>query len=313
MAQSKYWCFTLNNPTDDELAAIRNYENTPDVYGGRRLSYLVGGFEVGANGTPHIQGYLELSKRCQLSVVRRIGGLGRAHFERRRGTAEQARTYCLKESNQEGRRQPIEFGEISAPASGARTDLDRIAEGIRDGSYTTLGQIWRDWPSQMVRYHVGIGKMFDQLRPDPEPRSVFPLDSEFFQNNGLSNLRDDLARGGTHVIQGPSGCGKTSFALAVMPKALVVSHMDQLRGFDPEKHDGIIFDDMSFKHIPREAQIHLVDQDLERALHIRYGVGLIPANTRKVFTTNADEIFDMSDPAIARRVTVHRVGSGFRL
>lgn len=105
------------------------------------------------------------------------------------------------------------------------------------------------------------------------------------------------------ILVGPTGCGKTSWALkrAVKP-ALVVSHIDDLRKFDSNFHKTIIFDDMKFTHMPLQAQIHLVDQDISRSIHCRYGTATIPANTWKIFTCNQ---FPFNrDPAVLRRLTI---------
>lgn len=102
------------------------------------------------------------------------------------------------------------------------------------------------------------------------------------------------------VIVGPSGCGKTTWAIRNAPKPICfVSHMDQLKHFDPQFHRSIVFDDMSFSHMPREAQIHLLDQHQPRAIHRRYGVTTIPAGTKKIFTANYNPFLD--DAAIIRR------------
>jgi len=105
------------------------------------------------------------------------------------------------------------------------------------------------------------------------------------------------------VLWGDSGAGKTTLARVLLPKALIVSHMDDLCNYTV-KHDGIIFDDMSFTHIPREAQIHLVDNDLPRSIHCRYRTASIPAMTKKIFTTNTEggHIFILPDLAIERRI-----------
>lgn len=108
------------------------------------------------------------------------------------------------------------------------------------------------------------------------------------------------------LLYGPSGTGKTQFAVHLFECPLVVSHMDQLRDFDASRHDGIVFDDMSFAHMPREAVIHLLDWDLDRAIHCRYSPAIIPKHTRKVFTSNKrfEDIFPHDDAgAIRRRVS----------
>ena len=107
------------------------------------------------------------------------------------------------------------------------------------------------------------------------------------------------------IIVGDSGIGKTTWAKREAPKpALFVTHMDSLKLFDTNEHKSIIFDDMSFIHLPREAQIHLLDRDDVRSIHVRYGTATIPAGTVKIFTTNNPEIF-LNDPAIIRRINKH--------
>lgn len=87
-------------------------------------------------------------------------------------------------------------------------------------------------------------------------------------------------------LHGPSSTGKTYFACAHFANPLLVSDMDQLKEFKPGFHDGLVFDDMSFLHIPPEKVIHLVDQDFERAIRCRHTNAVIPANTPKIFTHN---------------------------
>lgn len=101
-------------------------------------------------------------------------------------------------------------------------------------------------------------------------------------------------------ITGPTGIGKTTWALKNSPKpALWVTHMDDLKKLRQD-HKSIIFDDMNFTHLPRTAQIHLVDHFMPRSIHVRYGTAIIPANIVKIFLSN-EEIF-AQDPAILRRI-----------
>jgi hypothetical protein len=82
--------------------------------------------------------------------------------------------------------------------------------------------------------------------------------------------------------------------------ALLVSHIDRLKSFSPTIHKSIIFDDMNFKRLHREAQIHITDTNDARDIHIRYGIVHIPAKTPKIFTGNYLMFND--DPAILRRI-----------
>nr|QJI53683.1 MAG: replication-associated protein [Cressdnaviricota sp.] len=103
-------------------------------------------------------------------------------------------------------------------------------------------------------------------------------------------------------IKGPSGIGKTTWALTYCEKPLLfVRHLDTLRQFRPGFHKTIVFDDMNFSHLPRPAQIELVDRYHPQQVHVRYAVVDIPAKTPKVFLSN--DIIFIYDEAINRRLT----------
>ena len=103
-------------------------------------------------------------------------------------------------------------------------------------------------------------------------------------------------------MYGPTQTGKTQWALHVFQNPLLVSHMDDLKKFDKERHDGIVFDDMSFHHLPREAIIHLVDFENDRSIHARFTCAQIPAGTRKIFTSNKSfqEVFPVDESGAIR-------------
>lgn len=119
------------------------------------------------------------------------------------------------------------------------------------------------------------------------------------------------------LIWGDSGVGKTSLAHALIQEwtgypAHMVTHLDYLRKFDEIEHGGIVFDEMNIAHLPRESQIHLVDWEFERQIHVRYKVATIPAKTPKIGTSNKSplEIMLASDPAIFRRLTIWEMRFG---
>lgn len=82
---SRSWCFTLNNYQPQELQALRV---SPLV------SFLIMGKEVGASGTPHIQGYITLTKPSRLKAMKALNA--RAHWEVAR-CREASITYCKKD------------------------------------------------------------------------------------------------------------------------------------------------------------------------------------------------------------------------
>lgn len=131
-------------------------------------------------------------------------------------------------------------------------------------------------------------------------------------------LRGPLVRtpGKSIFLYGDPALGKTHFALAHMHCPLLVSDIDDLKAFGPQ-HDGIVFDDMSFHHVPPEKVIHLVDQDFTRSIRCRHTNASIPAHTPKIFTFNDKNPFfsdtgayppsDAQKIAIMRRLDCYRV------
>lgn len=93
MPGARYWVFTLNNYTEEEEAFIRASVEREDT-----LAYLAYGREVGENGTPHLQGHLELTKRQTLRQVKALLS-PRVHLEIRRGTFQESEDYCSKDGD----------------------------------------------------------------------------------------------------------------------------------------------------------------------------------------------------------------------
>lgn len=70
-------------------------DNVLPVHASER--FVVWQREKGAEGTEHLQGYIELHAPIRLSAM--VEWLRGAHFEPRRGTRDQARDYCMKEDS----------------------------------------------------------------------------------------------------------------------------------------------------------------------------------------------------------------------
>jgi Geminivirus Rep catalytic domain len=111
-------------------------------------------------------------------------------------------------------------------------------------------------------------------------------------------------------LKGPTGTGKTEYAKTLFTRPILVSNMEDLKKLH-DTHDGIIFDDMSFKHWPRETQIHLVDLENDRTFNVKYGSVTIKRGTPRIFTSNVG-IF-MYDPAIKRRLRYIEIKEDLRL
>lgn len=85
----KRWCFTLNNYSNEEVEQLEH------VFGSGGYKWIMGR-EVGENGTPHIQGYVESDKRMRpLETFKNK----RIHWEACRGNLEDNIRYCTKDGN----------------------------------------------------------------------------------------------------------------------------------------------------------------------------------------------------------------------
>jgi len=98
--RSRDWCFTLNNYTRDELKNIT--QNVPKL---KDFVYMIAGKEIGAERTPHLQGYIYWKNPKSMQFVK--GHLSqRVHLEVTAGTPQEASDYCKKEGNF------LEFGTL---------------------------------------------------------------------------------------------------------------------------------------------------------------------------------------------------------
>lgn len=254
---------------------------------------------MGQQGTPHLQGYVEFSKRLTMSNVHDILG-SRLALLVTKGSGKQNRQYCSKTRETDDIANPV-FHECGALRNqGKRNDLNEIRAELEDGA--TMQQIAQTHFGNWVRYRASFQAYRTLLRQKEltikHPLESFPV--------GWRN--DTYNWNKTQIFWGESQIGKTCFAMALLgPRTLMVSHTDDLIQFDESIHDAILFDDMDFKHFPKTAQIHLMDQDFSRSIHCRYTNAFIPANTKKVFTTNEEGgmCVDLMVKAIKNRVQVH--------
>jgi len=114
-SRSLHWCFTLNNYVEEE--------DVPRIsaWCEQEAKYWIIGRETGESGTPHLQGYVSLRRRCTFAYV--SGKLSsRAHIQRAAGTARQNRVYCSKGGNF------VEGGELNEGR--VRKDKDEVARSF---------------------------------------------------------------------------------------------------------------------------------------------------------------------------------------
>jgi len=88
ISPSKKWCFTLNNYTEDDISSIKSIVPKCNV--------IIVGKEVGEQGTPHLQGYIEFIFKIRPLSLKLNKGI---HWEKTKGTKEQNIEYCSKDGD----------------------------------------------------------------------------------------------------------------------------------------------------------------------------------------------------------------------
>jgi hypothetical protein len=133
---SRAWIFTYNNPVGD---LDTNYDD---------LRYATWQLECGEGGTYHFQGVAEFKKPKRLAAVKKW--LPTAHWEPRRGSADEARNYANKEDTRIAG--PWSYGEPGV-TQGRRVDLDAFRDAVLGGASD----------EQLLLDHVGAIAKYPRL------------------------------------------------------------------------------------------------------------------------------------------------------
>lgn len=204
------FCFTLNNYSEEESTQLLSET---------QFTYVVIGKEVGAEGTPHLQGYAELCKQSRMSLLKKINP--RMHVEGRRGTATQAIDYCKKDGDF------TERGERRQ--QGARLDLQEIKKAVLAGANRKeLYDMCSNF--QQVRVSDHAHKLFAPRRDEPVCVMWF---------------------------WGASGSGKTTTARSMYPDAPIIRNLRWWQEYEGEKE--IIIDEFRSHKCPYDDILGIMD------------------------------------------------------
>jgi len=151
--KSKTWCFTVENPEASPDGENKTHWRTgPEAV--RLLDLecqlLIIGYEVGEQGTPHLQGYVTFKYSKTLTAMKKINA--RAHWETARAE-EQAANYCMKDGDYEKK---------DYRKQGARTDVRAAIDTLR---LHGLKRVKRDHPLEFLKYPSGFAAL-DVLNED---------------------------------------------------------------------------------------------------------------------------------------------------
>ena len=87
--QKRRWCMTLNNYSEEEFEELKSSLE-------QKSKYIIGK-EIGESGTPHLQIYMNMNKKCRFTQIKKMNE--RLHIEVCRGSELQNIKYCSKDGN----------------------------------------------------------------------------------------------------------------------------------------------------------------------------------------------------------------------
>lgn len=288
------WFFTINNYTQKDIDWLEVISQ--DV---KRIRVSK---ELGEKcKTPHLQGCIVFAGNQRFASVKKKHSTA---YWAKINQVDNAFLYCCKCNETDEM-----IIDVDNRHQGKSSKDIEVVEAIKNGA--SINSLWKDYPLEMVRRSKGFSLLHQKLNT-PVFKSMYKLDQ--FKWEPIKNWERSI------ILHGEAGIGKTEFAKAHFNNPCIVTHMDDLKNFDKEIHDGIIFDDMDFTRETRSTQINLLDMDLQRSINIRYDIATIPAQTKKIFTCNTEvfppfeiEHSDMNeDYAITTRYMEYKV-SGTRL
>ena len=121
ISPSKYWCFTLNNYSSDDLKKLDEC-NSVDKY--------IFQEEVGETGTPHLQGFVQFDNRVRPKNI--VDFSKAAHWEKKKGTIAQNIAYCSKTSSRKPESLPFCRGFVLPKSPRIITVLREFQKTIVD-------------------------------------------------------------------------------------------------------------------------------------------------------------------------------------
>jgi len=235
----------------------------PQSWDPAEYKYLVYQLELGANGTPHLQGYVTFNNGRSMNAVYDMFINRKAHLEIARGSAWQNRAYCTKPNEEfpddaaplDG---PWEFGTM--PEQGKRSDLLAVKDLLDNGG--TMVEVAEEHFSAFVRYH----KSFEVYK-------------------ALHFQHDDVAKT-VKCLWGSTGVGKTKFCRENYPNAYwkAKDPNAQIQYWDGYQYEDTIVIDEYYGWLPWDFLLRLTDRYPLRLGCRGYSVPC--AATTIVFTSN---------------------------
>lgn len=259
--QSRKWLITQNST---ELVYEELFKTAKEL---KALIYMIGGNEIGENGTFHTHIFLVFKNPKRFDTIK--NAFPKAHIDACRGTNEDNRNYILKEGKHENKADTkvlnsiVEWGDMPVDSQGKRNDLEVLYKAIKDG--LTNFEIIEEYPS----YMFNIDKI-ERVR----------------QTLKEEEYKDQYRELEVTYIWGTSGSGKTRHVMEKYGYSNVYRVTDYKNPWDSYKgQDVVVFEEFRSSMKISEMLNYLDGYPLE--LPCRYS-NKIACYTRVYIITNID-------------------------
>lgn len=188
---------------------------------------MICGEEICPNtGKLHWQTYMEFNTPVRIAAIKKMFNDNTIHVEKRMGTRDQAKEYCMKDNKY------AEYGKW-IKGQGHRTDLETVAEDLISGR--PLKEIMMENPTVYCRYRNGL--------KDIAAEATKVLAAEWREVEVI-------------LLSGPTGCGKTREA---MKEATYKIQGSQLQWWQDYDRDNVICIDEYNNNLQIDELLALLD------------------------------------------------------
>lgn len=189
MSLARNWCFTINNWNDGDCELL---EKMP-------TKFLIYGKETGENGTPHLQGYVQMQKKIRLTGLKKLHRT--AHWEIAKGSPQQNIEYCSKDGD------VYRKGVVSVERE--RNDLRKFMEDVKEGMVDP--KLLRENHPEVMAMYPRFAEDYVQDHEEAPLLKTHPLKEWQQELNQVLNREPD-DRSIMFVVDPRGGAGKTWFA-----------------------------------------------------------------------------------------------------
>lgn len=137
VSKSRDWVFTINNYNEDTIRSLKSHNG--------KFDYIIFGREVGAMGTPHLQGFCQFNNPVSFSKAKRDIGWN-AHVESRKGSVSAAIEYCKKDGDFYSQ------GDPQRLSTSKDLQQSKWKQCIELAEQSNLNEIKLKYPSEYIRY-----------------------------------------------------------------------------------------------------------------------------------------------------------------